>query len=483
MPPKKSNDKDDKDNDKGKGPLLTKAKKTNLKKVKDHRVGNLKASSSRQLTKEQWSKINQIEKKKIDKEFTKENKQQNLQSEIKKFEKENEDIIILSDLLSRQEYEELFTDKDVTKDFVDKGGNQGVSMRIKFNRFLSKPLDYWMYLINKKVDQASEDIKHFQFGVNFQDGSSEFLSAKNEIDFYKKLEGMIQSGDDRGAVNFITISLLNFKKINGKGQPLSVPKSVEELKQKKSCITVKDEQCFAKSCIIMNYKDKKDNEEITYKVYNHICNNIKNRLTREAIILMKELEFNAEDGIGFDDIHVFEEKFDKNITIHGMTDLGCTIMYPPSKEGLPDRPEWNFVYYHLNSSIGHYEPITKIEAFYGIADRPRCFKCKSKLCDFSKKGTKPFIDWKKAIPCEDCNIKFPNQKCYDLHLKSTACLYFHRCKGECKKVYDIRKEQEHICGHEFCPNCKLYCDMRENQCYITPKKPKDVLDEGKIGFF
>ena len=64
MPNKKLNDKDDKDNDKGKAPLLTKAKKTNLKKVKDHRDGNLKASSSRQLTKEQWSKINQMEKKK-----------------------------------------------------------------------------------------------------------------------------------------------------------------------------------------------------------------------------------------------------------------------------------------------------------------------------------------------------------------------------------------------------------------------------------
>ena len=286
MPPKKSNDKDDKD-EKGKAPL-TKAKKTNLKKVKNHRAGNLKASSSRQLTKEQWSKIHQIEKKKIDKEFSKENKQQKLQSEIKKFEKENEELIVLSDLFSRQEFEEQFTDKDVTKDFVDKGGNSGISMKIKFNRFLSKPLDYWMNLINKKIGQASEDVKHFQFGVNFQDGSSEFLSAKSEIEFYKKLEGMVQSGNDRGAVNFITISLLNFKKINGKGQPLSVPKSVEELKQKKSCITVKDEQCFAKSCIILDYKDKKDNEEITYKVYNNVCNNDKNRLTREGIKLRRQ---------------------------------------------------------------------------------------------------------------------------------------------------------------------------------------------------
>eukprot|EP00854_Cymbomonas_tetramitiformis_P032561 gene32561-41357_t len=82
----------------------------------------------------------------------------------------------------------------------------------------------------------------------------------------------------------------------------------------------------------MNYKDKKDNEEISYKVYNHICNNHKNRLTKEAINLMTELGFDPETGIGFDDINVFEEKFNRNITIHGMTDLGCTIMYPPCKE-------------------------------------------------------------------------------------------------------------------------------------------------------
>ena len=94
-------------------------------------------------------------------------------------------------MFSRQEYEEQFTDKDVTKDFIDKGGNSGVSLRIKFNRFLSKPLNYWMNLINKKIDQVSEDVKHFQFGANFQNGSSEFLSAKSEIEFYKKIEGMI----------------------------------------------------------------------------------------------------------------------------------------------------------------------------------------------------------------------------------------------------------------------------------------------------
>ena len=47
------------------------------------------------------------------------------------------------ELLSRQEYEEQFTNKNVTKEYVDKGGNSGISMKINFNRFLGKPLEYW----------------------------------------------------------------------------------------------------------------------------------------------------------------------------------------------------------------------------------------------------------------------------------------------------------------------------------------------------
>ena len=132
-------------------------------------------------------------------------------------------------------------------------------MKINFNRFLGKPLEYWMKVINKKIDQNSEDVKHFQFGISFQNGESDFMSAKDETDFYNKLDGMIQSGDDRGRANSITISLLNFKKLNGKGAPLPMPKTVQELKSKKSVITIQDKQCFAKSCLVMYYKENLKN--------------------------------------------------------------------------------------------------------------------------------------------------------------------------------------------------------------------------------
>ena len=108
------------------------------------------------------------------------------------------------------------------------------------------------------------------------------MSAKDETNFYNKLDGMIQSGDDRGRANSITISLLNFKKLNGKGAPLPMLKTVQELKSKKSVITIQDEQCFAKSCLVMYYK-----ENASSTIYHNVHQDKRNRLTKEAIELMK----------------------------------------------------------------------------------------------------------------------------------------------------------------------------------------------------
>ena len=73
MSPKKNKD----EKDKGKAPM-TQSKKTNLKKIRNYRAGNFKASSSRQLTQEQWNKITKFEKEKIDDDFTKKDKKRDI---------------------------------------------------------------------------------------------------------------------------------------------------------------------------------------------------------------------------------------------------------------------------------------------------------------------------------------------------------------------------------------------------------------------
>ncbi|MBL4845714.1 MAG: hypothetical protein JKY65_09320 [Planctomycetes bacterium] len=68
--------------------------------------------------------------------------------------------------------------------------------------------------------------------------------------------------------------------------------------------------------------------------------------------------------------------------------------------------------------------------------------------------------------CPTCNFSYHYM----------ACVPYHSCRRwlcmVCKNVYDVARQDEHVCGEKWCRSCLVYDNPDVHRCYITKLSPK-----------
>jgi G:T-mismatch repair DNA endonuclease (very short patch repair protein) len=139
-------------------------------------------------------------------------------------------------------------------------------------------------------------------------------------------------------------------------------------------------------------------------------------------------------------------------------------------EGIGSRDITKYLYKNKN----HFDVITNCGAFYGmenychLCDTPykhKNHKCK-KVCVTCKHPA--HSGNKSAKYCNECNRYCYNEECFEQH-KKEVCQTVYKCL-ECNKL--CPRGEDHICGREFCVNCKKNIDTFDHECYMQWKKGK-----------
>ena len=158
--------------------------------------------------------------------------------------------------------------------------------------------------------------------------------------------------------------------------------------------------------------------------------------------------------------------------------------------------------FHYNN---HYQLITNIHSFinrdnnfkycelcnvvYGVKSNHKC-KNSCFSCDRPYKECKDCLKCKskKYLRCEECNIFCQGLDCL-AHHKKIKHIYnknkdgkyrigdikpckFWKCE-KCKSKFEKSHKQDHICGEEFCNNCKIYhLDKDKHRCNVMRQELK-----------
>ena len=135
----------------------------------------------------------------------------------------------------------------------------------------------------------------------------------------------------------------------------------------------------------------------------------------------------------------------------------------------------------------------KCKKTYKCKDKHKCeFKCNICCCSDCP-GVSKIKEENNWIKCPDCWRSFPNETCYDNHLKTetitkgknkgkskkSVCESIFKCP-DCKVMYDKSKFSmaEHKCGDCWCKNCDCKINSKEgHRCFMMPKKIKEATDK------
>ena len=146
---------------------------------------------------------------------------------------------------------------------------------------------------------------------------------------------------------------------------------------------------------------------------------------------------------------------------------------------------------HINLILGedHYHTITTMTGFFGT--NYYCHHCKTGysethncnlkcgLCQDIECKNFPKLEQYKV--CDDCNVYFKNETCFNSHKKVftgslSRCDKFYRCK-DCCKILSVKKhpKDNHNCGDYICGTCR-HVVQPGHLCYMQ-KAGKEKDDE------
>lgn len=107
-----------------------------------------------------------------------------------------------------------------------------------------------------------------------------------------------------------------------------------------------------------------------------------------------------------------------------------------------------------------------------INQKHACFKkcraCKSPDCNGATSTSWKFF----FNVCSECNCKFFDDDCFRTHKRNKLCDTYIKCLA-CN--YISPRDEQHICHHRLCSNCKELVDMRvPHLCHHQPLTEKDL---------
>ena len=279
-----------------------------------------------------------------------------------------------------------------------------------------------------------------------------------------EIERVLQSYEQFVLDETFGIELVHVHMTKGSGQKRKpYVDIVKLLSDKRSIIQIKnsDELCCARALVTA-----------LARVQNHPrWESIrKGRKIQET--LAKELHEKAGvplTACGIPEIKLFQKAL-PDIQIHVLSkEHFNSVIYQGPEGGTP---------IYLYSHDQHYDIITKITGFLNRSYF--CFQCKKGYnnkerhscndpCHFCKHiHNDKEEDW---MHCKQCNCKFVNRTCYDLHLKQSesgksTCKTYYRCTQCNQLINKTKQKSDHICGERYCKSCKGYF-AEDHLCYMT----------------
>ena len=198
------------------------------------------------------------------------------------------------------------------------------------------------------------------------------------------------------------------------------------------------------------------------------------KLHDDAGVEMNEL------GSTLEDVKTFAKHLGIQISIVDADQFNNIIFTTDSDY---DTPQMIYLFKNKN----HFDVITSMPGFlctdyychsckkaYTHRDKHRC-PAKCIACyKYFPKGAKCSGE---QITCNDCNITFLGQKCFEEHKRNRAkkegitnsvCDIVFKCL-KCERTLTADKDKglkHHSCGFSKCSNCQTYCDLTLHQCHM-----------------
>lgn len=242
----------------------------------------------------------------------------------------------------------------------------------------------------------------------------------------------------------------------------------EFAKKKNACVFIKGGDCFLK-CLYIGLKQLEGQ-----------FNNARRRHSR-----VRHLKFFEHDQVTLDDLKKYEEKYDVSIGVIQFLDMSFIYNGGSSERKL-------FFLFHADSTgLGHYHYVnyTHLGALWNR--RKFCFKCYTAYKDVKHRCITTCLGCKTAEcagagqelvsftrTCNSCNLRFYNDSCFEYHL-TKLCKKEKKCR-ECGWIYKVKKDEQHVCGHRKCGNCKQLFDIAgpTHECYHQPLE--EVKDPSEL---
>ena len=259
------------------------------------------------------------------------------------------------------------------------------------------------------------------------------------------------------------------------------------VKSKHSCIEItnKDDLCCARALVTARAYQHKDQSALHLSEYNVIRQgrDVQKAKARKLLRLAKV----PEGPCGLPEIRDFEKVLSDYQVIVVSADHGNAIVHcgPTALQQLI-----------LLAHQGHYDVITKLNAYFGVNyfclrchkgfktkdfRHHRCpgFKCYCcQQTDCSDFATHHARDAATEL-CPHCHRRFFGPRCLEVHfLRSPSGQRVHpvtfdnvcaqlRCCGHCGRTFkDFQAFLSHVCGYQPCYNCGATVEVWEHKCYI-----------------
>jgi len=102
-------------------------------------------------------------------------------------------------------------------------------------------------------------------------------------------------------------------------------------------------------------------------------------------------------------------------------------------------------------------------------------KCKGSICTKCESHCKTANAEIVNIDCDQCNLRFKTDKCYQKHKEKQICTQRKVC-GDCGFLFEAKKlnNESHKCYTRWCSSCKRYSDM-PHFCFVKKAKRPENL--------
>ena len=329
--------------------------------------------------------------------------------------------------------------------------------------------------------------------------ANNFTSARIRVRDWRRTQGparhlleqmtaLLNSNEDFAVDDTFVVDLTYVRPPRGTGRrKLGSDAFVNMVKSKNSCIEItnKDDLCCARALVTARAYQHKDQSRLHMSEYTTIRQgrDLQKTKARELHRLAKV----PEGPCGLPEIREFEKVLPDYQIIVVSADHGNAIVHcgPTALHQLI-----------LLAHQGHYDVITKLNAYFGVNyfclrcrkgyktrdfRHHRCpgFKCYCcQQTDCSDFATHPARDAATEL-CPHCHRRFFGPRCLELHtIRSPSGERVHpltfdnvcaqlRCCGHCGRTFkSYQAFLSHVCGYQPCYNCGHTVDVWDHKCFI-----------------